>query len=436
MNAPADAQVSRPGALRRFCFRFLAAYLLVYNAAALIELLPWIGRYGYFVRRLWTFVVLWTERVLLKMPTLSSLRITGSGDTSYLWMEFACMLAVACVAGLAWTLFDRDRHKEPGVRDFVRICVRYRLAAVLVGYGVAKLVPPGQFPSPHGPRLLEPVGRLSPMGLLWVFMGASTAYKTFSGIMEIGGGLLLLLRRTTPLGSIVTAGVILNIVLLNFCYDVPVKLFSMNLLLMSGFLAWPDLRRMSNVLVLNRPAEAASLTPPWKSAWVRFFALSLKVAVIGALFYGEYKWFRNSGPEFKPVPPAVAQLSGIWWVDIFERDGAVVPAQITDDSRWRRVIFDSFDGQMRLVALGENNQWLGGWQVGPDSSDRALVLREDAKEAHGETFVFVHPGEDRLKITGSAKGHALTVDLRRADPVEMRLFSRGFHWISEDPFNR
>jgi uncharacterized membrane protein YphA (DoxX/SURF4 family) len=436
MIAPERAQVPSAGVLRRFGFRFTATYLLIYNAVAVFALLPWVGGYGNYLDRVWIVVVLWTERVVLGMTTLSSIKTSGSGDTSFLWMKFACTLVLALAAAVVWTSFDRDRRREPVVRDFVRVCVRYRLAATLLEYGVGKLVPPGQFPAPSGSWLLESVGRLSPMRLLWVFMGASVAYKSFSAIMEITGGLLLLLRRTTPLGSIVAAGIILNIVLLNFCYDVPVKLFSLNLLLMAGFLAWPDLRRISNVLILNRPADAASLIPPWRSVGFRLFAIILKVAVIGALFFGEYKRFGNSGPEFKPVPPSVAQLSGIWYVDSFKQDGAVVPPLITDDSRWRRVVFDNFYGDMRLIAFGENNQWLGYWLIGPDSTDGKLVLRDDPKQAQGVIFIFAQPSQDRLQLTGMVKGHVIVVDVKRADADDTRLFNRGFHWISEVPFNR
>jgi hypothetical protein len=83
MTEPATARVRDPGPLGRFAYRFAAAYLLLYNAAALIGLLPWVGRYGYFVDRLWNHVVLWTEKSVLGMTTLSSLKISGSGDTSF-----------------------------------------------------------------------------------------------------------------------------------------------------------------------------------------------------------------------------------------------------------------------------------------------------------------------------------------------------------------
>ena len=115
-----------------------------------------------------------------------------------------------------------------------------------------------QFQVPDVTRLIAPYGDFSPMGVLWAFVGASPAYTMFTGIVEVVGGALLLFRRTATLGAIVSAGALLNVFVLNMCYDVPVKLYSFNLLLMSVFLISPDMSRIANVLVLNRPTQPRS----------------------------------------------------------------------------------------------------------------------------------------------------------------------------------
>src|SRR5947199_1204250 len=106
----------------------------------------------------------------------------------------------------------------------------------MLSFGAYKVIK-SQFPAPSLDRLLEPYGDSSPMGLLWTFMGASKAYTIFGGFAEMLGGALLTVRRTTLLGALVCIGVITNIVMLNFSYDVPVKLYSTHLLLMAIFLA-------------------------------------------------------------------------------------------------------------------------------------------------------------------------------------------------------
>src|SRR4029079_8818976 len=101
-------------------------------------------------------------------------------------------------------------------------------------------------------RLLEPYGESSPMGLLWTFMGYSLPYNGFTVAAGVVRVFLLFLRRTTTLGALIVSAVMVNVVMLNFCYDVPVKLFSSHLLVMAGILTIPDLRRLAGVLVFNR----------------------------------------------------------------------------------------------------------------------------------------------------------------------------------------
>ena len=83
-------------------------------------------------------------------------------------------------------------------------------------------------------------------------MGASESYNVFTGAGEILGGLLLTTRRTTLLGAIVSLGVLGHVAMLNFSYDVPVKLFSLHLLAMAVFLIAPDLRRLATMFLMIR----------------------------------------------------------------------------------------------------------------------------------------------------------------------------------------
>ncbi len=84
------------------------------------------------------------------------------------------------------------------------------------------------------------------MGLAWSFLGFSQGYNYVMGGAEILSGILLLFRRTTVLGALVTVGVAGNIMAINYCYDVPVKLLSTALVIMALFLLGKDIRRLFN----------------------------------------------------------------------------------------------------------------------------------------------------------------------------------------------
>src|SRR5688500_11740688 len=208
----------------------------------------------------------------------------------------------------------------------------------MIGYGAAKLIPAQMIP-PWPGKLLQPIGDASPMGLVWTFMGASASYMVFTGASEMLGGLLLVFRRTALLGALVCIGAMSNVVMINFSYDVPVKLYSSHLLLMAVVLAAPDLKRLANLLVLNRrvpPAESRPLfAHPMRRRTAVVVGTAFVLFVIGSELYRSYQAFMQYG-ALAPRP----RLYGIWEVEELAVDGVVQPLLATDETLWRRLIFD------------------------------------------------------------------------------------------------
>ena len=67
----------------------------------------------------------------------------------------------------------------------------------------------------------------------------------------------------------------LNIAALNFCYDVPVKLYSLHLILMALFLLIPDAVPLMRFFVLHRPARLEGVwLPQFQRPWLRIAALA------------------------------------------------------------------------------------------------------------------------------------------------------------------
>ena len=254
------------------------AYVLLYNLPGPAELIPGVSDVFEAAER-W-LVVLAGRRLFGLTLTIFPM---GSGDTTYNYVEIVVELALAVLVATGWHLAVRGRAVSPRTRDHFTIFVRYLLGATMLGYGWAKLIPT-QMPVPGPDRLLQPIGDMSPMGLLWTFMGASLPYQMFAGFAEVLGGLLLFWRRTTLLGALVLTGVLINVVALNFAFDVPVKLYSSHLLAFALLLVAPHVPRLANVLLLNRPTAPIELRPfPARRTWVRRTALVVKVGLV--LYY-------------------------------------------------------------------------------------------------------------------------------------------------------
>ena len=118
------------------------------------------------------------------------------------------------------------------------------------------------------------------MGLLWVFMDASVPYTVFCGAAELVAGVLLFFPRTTTLGSLVSIGVMSNVVAINFSYALPVKLLSVHLPALAVFLAAADARRLTNLLVPNRAAEPARMATVLQRPAIRRVAYVLKIVLL------------------------------------------------------------------------------------------------------------------------------------------------------------
>jgi uncharacterized membrane protein YphA (DoxX/SURF4 family) len=441
---PAAAATPAWSLAQRIAFRFVFCYLLLYNLPFPLDLLDFLPIPGlgaglgavftaYF--KFWDTVVLWTGAHVLHLahPVQILRGKTGSGDTTYDWVQLLCFAALAALATLLWTLATpRGKAREHRrLHEWLRIDVRYALGTTLLGYGMAKVIKT-QFPFPSQDRLLEPFGQASPMGLLWTFMGVSTPYTVFAGAMEALGGVLLFFRRTTTLGALVTVAVMTNIFMLNMCYDVPVKQYSLHLLLMAVFLLVPDLGRLANVLVLHRPTEPASLAPPWSARWARIGGLALCVLYLGYTLFTDIQGSLQMPNQFGPGRMAKAPIYGTFEVEQFVRNGQTVPPLPTDASRWRRLT--SFYPTVLSVRLMDDTQQRFTSEYSPAKHSVALSPF-DGKGAKG-AFTYASPDKDHLVLQGTLLKDALTVKLRRLDPSRFLLVSRGFHWVTEIPFNR
>jgi uncharacterized membrane protein YphA (DoxX/SURF4 family) len=436
---PATAAAPAWSLAQRIAFRFVFCYLLLYNLPFPLYLLyflpiPGLGAVFTAYFKFWDTVVLWTGAHVLHLahPVQNLRGKTGSGDTTYDYVQLLCFAAFAALATLLWTLAaPRGKAREHRrLHEWLRIYVRYALGTILLGYGMSKVIKT-QFPFPSQDRLLEPFGQASPMGLLWTFMGVSTPYTVFAGAMEVLGGVLLFFRRTTTLGALVTVAVMTNIFMLNMCYDVPVKQYSLHLLLMAVFLLVPDLGRLANVLVLHRPTEPASLAPPWSARWARIGGLALCVLYLGYTLFTDIQGSLQMPNQFGPGRMAKAPIYGTFEVEQFVRNGQTMPPLPTDASRWRRLM--SFYPQVLSVRWMDDTLHRYTSEYSPAKHSVALSPFDGKGEKGAFTYSF--PDKDHVVLQGTLVEETLTVKLRRLDTSRFLLVSRGFHWISEYPYN-
>jgi hypothetical protein len=425
-TAPRSAPVQW-GLAKRLLFRFVCSYFFVYIFPFPLYYIPYVGIVTGPYYNLWNALVPWVGKHVFQVDI--TVQPNGSGDTTWNYVQVFCFLVLAAVATLVWTLLDRKRANYGRLHEWLRIYVRFYLAVAMVSYGAFKVFP-SQFPGPSLDRLVQPFGDASPMGLLWTFMGASRSYGFFSGAAEMLGGLLLIARRTTLLGALVSVGVLSNIVMLNFSYDVPVKLYSSHLLLMAVFLVLPDVRRLANLFLFNRAVPPADIRPLFRRAWLNWLALAgrtlLVVGIAGFTLSNSYQnTLGDRAPNSSP-------LYGIWNVDELEVNGQVRPPLVSDEGRWQRMIF-AFPGKVSVQLM---NQHRVRYDLNLNSQKRLLELTKFGEPDWKASLTYEQAGPGRLVLEGTMDGQKIRAKLRLAKSPKFLLVDRGFHWINEYPFNR
>jgi hypothetical protein len=413
--------------INRFFFRFFLVYFALYLFPFPLNELPYVAEWLGFYDTFWTWAITSTGKLLFHLDV--TVRPNGSGDTTYNYIQILILAVIAAVAALVWTILDRRRTQYTQLHGWLRIYIRFSLAAAMISYGGVKIIK-SQFPSPTLDRLVQPVGDQSPMGLLWTFMGFSQPYNIFTGLCEFLGGVFLTVRRTTLMGALLSIAVLSNIVMLNFSYDVPVKLYSLHLLAMAVFLCLPDLRRLASFLVLNRPVEPVALPPLFQRKWLDRGALAVRTLFVVWLAWLALNQGWSGRTTYGDLAPK-ARLYGVWNVETFEADGQVLPPLITDTFRWRRVIFDR-PLRMAIQAMSDSRRRFL-YKQDPKSHVLKLTKVEDSK--WNATLTYTQTAPDLVAMEGTFDGKKVKATLKRADTSDFLLISRGFHWINEFPLN-
>lgn len=166
-----------------------------------------------------------------------------SSDTLGLYTLVFMLAVLGLLSSFFWSAFIREKITS----DLTRKVLRVFVALVLIRYGLDKLLLL-QFPEPGPNLLLTQLGEQDRDIVFWSLMGVSPLYVIVTGIVELLCGILLLFRKTHFSAAILSIFVCAHIVLINFGFDISVKLFSSLLTLFSLYLALPALKPLWKLL--------------------------------------------------------------------------------------------------------------------------------------------------------------------------------------------
>lgn len=448
------SQTSPWNVYQKFAFRFVFIFFILF-----IVLLDWsvnsILSYIYYELYLAEFldlVISWTGKHLFHIPyTIISPYDGQHNDRAYIYLLYFIMATVAVLGAIIWSMLDRKKTNYQTLYYWLTVIVRYYLAFTLFLFALEKFFKM-QFPDLGYYTLTEQLGDMSPMSLAWAFFGYSYGYNIFMGLAE-STALLLLFRRTTTLGALLTIVTLANVMAVNYNYDVHAKMYPTALFLMAFFLLFKDLKRLMRFFFTGQAISLPVIkAPEFKKRWMNISKVVLKVLVIGyftVLPVMDYIGYTKNAEE---RGKAKSEISGVYDVDTYVTNKDTL--SIDDPFRWKQIVIGDkmieaarFSGDSiaflyvsvankELIVSGNQKELYTKMQEIYNEQGLAIYPKMDSiLIARGieSSLKFEFPDPTTLKLKGMIKNDSVFITATRKplDIKDFRLTKRRFHWITE-----
>ena len=372
----------------------------------------------------------WFAETVLHWGADFSTASTGSGDTTFHYVQLFFVAICSVIGTLVWTVLDRKRAAYNQLAYWFRVGIRCYLFFFMMTYGFVKVFKI-QFADIQLTKLLQPIGDLSPMGLAWTYMGHSVAYNFFVGLAELIGGLLLLSRKTQTLGALVIVGVMGHVAVMNFTYDIPVKLFSVHLVFFAFLLLLSDGNRVINFFLLNKETTAISEPIPSTESTYIWVIRGLKILTL-VVAIGLFSFQSTTVMNRRVSAKAPSPFYGIWEVRTMTQNQDTLPPLQNDGYRLKYVVMER-KKRSAAIFMDGSKEW---WNTRIDTTQKKIGWHPAESDSIPLNFSYQFVGSEALQVDGVMQLDTLSMLLVRKNLEDFELIGRSFHWINETPYNR
>ena len=404
----------------RFFFIFFVLMTSIWNFIPVVG--DWLGKFVYHP----SFFV---QNYILRLHAVPKWEHapTGSGDTLDDWIMVITYFAIAVVGSGIWTALDRKHQQYERLQYWLSVGLRYYLAYVMLGYGIAKIFVQ-QMAYPSLAQFYTPLGDFTPMRFTWMFIGYSPPYQFISGLFETVAVIFILFRRTQLIGLLLFIGVMGNVVMLNFFYGVPVKYYSAFLWLIGLYLTAAHSKRLLDFLLFDRATEPVAPEMVFNKKWQRYTRVGLKVFFlaygVGFSSYQTYSWstLMNENPKL--------EFTGAFDVYEFKRNGIENNSPV-DTVRWNQIVvgegYEPGEGRGNFKR-GTSDLSLATFTVDSVKNLTVKLRGDTSKLFYGK---YAKETADRFRWKGMLKKDSVELLLVRNER-KFRLATQSFKWVMEN----
>lgn len=365
----------------------------------------------------------------------------GVQSTIYDWL---LLLVLALVGAAIWLKKEKTqrRDREQTYYYYLRIFVRFKLAAILFVAGLTKLFPVF-VPELSLSHLNTAYGYFADWKHLLLSLSAAPAYLVFLGVVELAAAVLLLFRKTAFLAVIFVIPFYGNAFLADLAYQGPTYFVSVYIVLLTLPIFMYDVQRLGSLIVSLKETPPASWKFDWQTKrWGRW-RLPAKVAfafvfivLVGARSYSVYR-YPNQSLHY-PTQTGIPGAAGKYIVDTFVLNGDTLTFSPTDSIRWKDVVFEKWNTMsVRKVNTvfkdvpptaffqrEDDRREFEYTQIGDrlyyrySISADSIILRNPNRNYGDDTYLFKirRPDSIHINLTGvNAQGDTLHVGLSKVD---------------------
>jgi hypothetical protein len=368
----------------------------------------------------------WLDRHIFHTGYDPKVHLSFPGDNHFGILFYLTLLLAGIVGTIAWSWLDRKRPHYRKLMYWFRVYLRYMLALTMFDYGIDKMIPV-QMSYPNVLNLLTPLGESGRFNVLWNFMGISPGYMMLTGIVEITGSLLLFNRRTVVAGCLIELVVLVNVVALNIFYNIPVKLFSEQLLLYTLFLLLPYFYPLIRLFLFGKTVKLAApqyrFLTPWKRYTLIAFLIGLPTMIFIPIGLGiSQRYTRNK---------ANAGRQRIYEITSFVTKDTLAPL-LTDTLRWKRLLFVysnySTSNYAVIFDMQDNKEYYG---LDLDSNKNILTLKNGLDTAQWNVFNYSQPARNQLLLNGKWERNEVHI-LMKSLPIDSIPINRErIRWVRD-----
>jgi uncharacterized membrane protein YphA (DoxX/SURF4 family) len=342
-------------------------------------------------------------------------------DSTGMYINAFNIFFISILVSVGWSFIDRQRKNYARLRYWFFVLIRYYLALQLFVYGFNKFFK-WQFYLPEPNTLFTSMGNTPKDLLYWSSMGTSRLYSMFTGSLEILAATFLLFRKTLLTGVLISLGIMINVLMINFGFDISVKLYSCFLLFLCCILILPDAKRLFQFFFSDKTFTKEKWSPEFyvgKKRWIYLLAKFLIVAIIILDPLSLYLKSGNFNDDAFPRP----LMHGAYDVTLFVKNSDTLLPLQNDTLRWKRVFIHR---RGYFITQGMNDEMEDYSLDNYIEGKKLIIMNYDGSVK--TFFNYEKTSDSTFSLNGKLRGDSLTIHLRKIDLGKLPLNDVGFHW--------